>query len=53
MKYAMMSAKITLAHLLRSYKFTTDLRFEDIHLYSHIMLDITNDKPLRITQRQF
>lgn len=53
MKYAMMSAKITLAHLLRRYKFTTDLKFEDIRLKTHLVLEVTNEKPLRIEERQF
>lgn len=52
-KYSMMSVKIVLAHLLRQYKFTTDLRFDDIQLFVHLMLDIANDKPLRIEKRHF
>lgn len=52
-KYAMNSVKITLAHLLRRYKFTTDLRFEDVRLKVHIVLEVTNDKPLRIEKRHF
>lgn len=53
MKYAMISAKITLAHLLRRYKFTTTLRFEDIRMKTHLVLEVTNDKPLRIEERKF
>lgn len=52
-KYAMKSAKIALAHLLRRYKFTTNLRFEDVRLKVHIVLEVTNDKPLRIVKRHF
>lgn len=53
MKYAMMSAKLTLAHLLRNYKFTTELRFDEIRLNTHLVTEVTNEKPLRITRRDF
>ncbi|XP_031618042.1 probable cytochrome P450 313a4 [Contarinia nasturtii] len=53
MKYAMISARITLAHLLRRYKFTTDLKFEDIRVNTHLVLEVINDKPLRIEERNF
>lgn len=53
MKYAMISAKITLAHLLRRYKFTTDLKFEDIRLKIHLVLEVTNENPLRMEKRNF
>lgn len=53
LKYAMISAKLTLAHLLRRYKFTTDLKFEDIRLKTHLILEVTNVNPLRIEQRHF
>lgn len=52
MKYAMISAKMTLAHLLRRYKFLTDLSFDDIRTKLHLVLEITNEKPLRIERRQ-
>lgn len=42
-----------LAHLLRQYKFTTDLRFDEIKLFMHIVLDVANDKPLQIERRVF
>ncbi|XP_055316405.1 probable cytochrome P450 313a4 [Sitodiplosis mosellana] len=51
MKYAMMSAKITLAHLLRRYKFTTDLKFEDIRVKTHLVLEVINERALRIEER--
>lgn len=53
MKYAMNSAKITLAHLLRRYRFKTKLRYDQIQMKIHLVLEITNDKPLEIEDRQF
>ncbi|XP_031618068.1 uncharacterized protein LOC116337548 [Contarinia nasturtii] len=53
MKYAMISAKITLAHLLRRYKFITNLKFEDIRLKTHLVLEVINEKPLRMEVRNF
>ncbi|XP_055304013.1 probable cytochrome P450 313a4 [Sitodiplosis mosellana] len=52
-KYAMISAKITLAHLLRRFKFTTDLKFEDIRVKTHLILEVTNVNPLQIEERNF
>lgn len=49
----MMSVKIILAHLLRRYKFTTDLRFEDVQIFTHLVLDIANDRPIRFEPRHF
>lgn len=53
MKYAMISAKITLAHLLRRYKFTTHLKFEDIRVKTHLVLEVINKNPLNIEKRNF
>lgn len=53
LNYAMISAKITLAHLLRRYKFTTDLKFEDICIKTHLVLEVTNVNALRIEKRNF
>lgn len=53
MKYAMLSAKTTLAHLLRKYKFTTDLQFSDIRLNTHLVTEVLNENPLRIEHRSF
>lgn len=53
MKYAIISAKLTLAHLLRRYKFTTKLKFDDIRLKTHLVLEVSNDKPLEIEDRRF
>lgn len=52
-KYAMMAMKIFLAHLLRQYKFTTDLKFEDIHLDCNISAYVGIERPFRIERRQF
>lgn len=53
MRYAMQTAKITLAYLLRKYKFSTDLKFNDINVSTHLILNIDNDKPLHIERRTF
>lgn len=53
MKYAMISAKITLAHLLRRYKFTTKLRLDEIRLETHLTATIINENPMRIEERGF
>lgn len=53
MKYAMNAAKITLAHLLRRYRFKTSLRFDQIKMKIHVVLEITNEKPLEIEVRDF
>lgn len=53
MKYAMNSAKIVLAHLLRRYRFKTNLRFDQIKIKIHMVLDIMNDNPLEIEERDF
>lgn len=49
----MISVKTMLAHLLRQYKFTTDLQFDEIKLSMHVVLDIGNERPLRIEKRAF
>lgn len=53
MKYGLMSSKITLAYLLRRYKFITDLTFDQIQLKMHLVLEVTNHNPLRIERRIF
>lgn len=52
-KFAMNAAKITLAHLLRRYRFKTDLRFDQIEKKIHLILEITNENPLKIEERKF
>lgn len=51
MRLAMNSIKMTLAHLFRRYKFMTDLTFDDIRTKLHLVLEITNEKPLWIEKR--
>lgn len=53
MLHSMMSVKIVLAHLLRQFKFTTDLRFNELKLFLHIVLDIANENSLWIQEREF
>lgn len=53
MKYAMVLTKITLAHLLRRYKFTTNLRMDELRFKLHLVLEVTNKDPLRIEKRTF
>lgn len=53
MKYAMISAKITLAQLLRKYKFTTNLKFNEIEMSTHVILEFNNEKPLCVEPRNF
>lgn len=53
MKYAMITAKIVLCHLLRQYKFNSDLTIDEIRLDTHILLEIINENPLRIEERVF
>lgn len=52
-KYAWFVAKIMLAHLLRHYKFTTDLKYEDIRTKVTIILKIANENPVRVERRNW
>lgn len=40
-----------LAHLLRRYRFTSDLKYEDIRTKVSIILKIANDNPIRVEPR--
>lgn len=53
MKYAYVTAKIVVAHLLRRYKFTSDLKMEDIRTKLHVVLEISNENPVKIERRMF
>lgn len=52
-KYAMMAMKVFLAHLLRRYKFTTDLKYKDVHLDCNISAYVGIERPFRIERRHF
>lgn len=52
-KYAMISAKITLAHLLRRYRFTSKLKMDEIRFKMHIVLEIINENPMSVEPRIF
>lgn len=52
-KYAWYVAKIMLAHLLRRYRFTTDLKFEDIRTKVSIILKIVNEDPIKVERREW
>lgn len=52
-RYAWASMKIALAHILRRFKLTTDLRMQDIIIHPDLILTIRNKNPIRIEQRQW
>lgn len=51
LKYAYISTKIVIARLLRKFKFTTDLKIDEIRTKLHIVLEISNEYPLKIERR--
>lgn len=53
MKYAWIVTKIMLAHLLRRYKFTTHLKYEDIRTKVNIILKIANENPICVERRDW
>lgn len=53
MRYAMLSAKITLAHLLRHYRFSSDLKIADVRMKIHLVLEIINENAIVVEKRQF
>lgn len=52
-KYAWFVAKIMLAHLLRQYRFTTHLKYQDIRTKVSIILKIANENPIRVERREW
>lgn len=52
-KYAWYVAKIILAHVLRHYKFTTHLKYEDIRTKVNIILKIVNQNPVSVERREW
>lgn len=53
MRYAMLSAKITLAHLLRHYRFSSNLKIADVRMKIHLVLEIINENAIVVEKRQF
>lgn len=51
LKFGMIMSKMMLAHLLRKYKFTTALRFDEIILNTHLISRVENEDPIRIENR--
>lgn len=52
-KYAWYVAKIMLAHLLRRYKFSSDLKLEEIRTKVSIILKVANENPIRVERREW
>lgn len=52
-KYAWHVSKIILAHLLRRYKFTSHLKYEDIRTKVSIILKIANKNPISVERRDW
>jgi cytochrome P450 family 4 len=50
-KYAYMSMKVTLSYLLREFKFTTDLKVEDLIYDLCVTLKLTNKHMVRAERR--
>lgn len=53
MKFAYITVKIAVVHLLLRFKFTSDLKMEDIRTKLHVVLEISNENPLKIERRTF
>lgn len=51
MKYGWISMKIMIAALVRKYKFTTDLKFEELTTKWDITLKIVNKHMVKIEKR--
>lgn len=52
-RYGWASMKISLAFLLRRYKFITDLKMKDVKVRMGMITKFVNKDPLRIEQRQW
>lgn len=52
-RYAWNSIKTAMAHLLRHYKFTTDLKMHEIKVKTGLVLKIVNENPVRIERREW
>lgn len=52
-RYAWYSLKIAIAYLLRRYKFTTDLKMNEIKVRTGLILKIANENPVYIERRKW
>ncbi|XP_075154390.1 putative cytochrome P450 313a4 [Haematobia irritans] len=52
MKYAEINIKVTLARLLKRYKFSTTAKLEDIQFGNHVVLQIKNHPIITVQRRQ-
>lgn len=52
-QYAIMSIKVVLSKLLRSYKFKTDLQMSDLELKFEVTLKLSNKYPVRVERRNW
>ncbi|KNC21964.1 putative cytochrome P450 313a4 [Lucilia cuprina] len=50
-KYAMLFSKITLAKLIKTYKFSTDFKFEELSFTNHITLKLVEEPQLHLEKR--
>lgn len=50
-RYALISAKITLAKLLRNYKFSTSFKFEDLYFVEDITIKLKTVPLLKLQRR--
>lgn len=52
-RYAQTSLCITLIHLLRNFKFTTDLKMSDVKIRTGIVMKFINQNPVRLERREW
>lgn len=52
MGYAYMFAKISLAKFIKSFKFSTDFKYEDLKVMNNITLTLMHEPSLKLEQRE-